>query len=197
MAQTLDQQFWDSLYQSRDTGWDIGHPSSPLKAYIDQLTGKDRSILIPGCGNSYEAEYLLGKGFTDVTLVDISPSLTAALKNKFSTYIDRQLKVITGNFFDLKGQFDLILEQTFLCALDPSLRKNYALKMHELLKPGGRLTGVLFDCTFEGGPPFSGSKEEYENLFKEKFDIRIMAPCYNSIEKRAGRELFFSIIPKN
>lgn len=194
---TLDQQYWENLYQSHDTGWDIGYPSPPLKAYIDQLTDRNKAILIPGCGNSYEAEYLLANGFTDVTLVDISPSLTEALRSKFSAYADNQLKVITGNFFDLTGQYDQILEQTFFCALNPSLRKDYARKMHELLKPGGKLAGVMFNCSFEeDGPPFSGSKEEYEQLFKEDFDIRVLEPCYNSIERRAGREVFINITPR-
>lgn len=34
---------------------------APLKVYFDQLTNKDLKILIPGGGNSHEAEYLLKK----------------------------------------------------------------------------------------------------------------------------------------
>jgi hypothetical protein len=34
--------------------------SLPIKAYIDTLKDKDIAILIPGCGNTYEAAYLLG-----------------------------------------------------------------------------------------------------------------------------------------
>jgi len=193
---TSDKQYWDSLYQSNDTGWDIGYPSPALKEYIDQLTDKEQSILIPGCGNSYEAKYLLEKGFTNVTLIDISPLLTTSLENKFSRYLDKQLKIITGDFFNLVGQYDLILEQTFLSALDPSLRLNYANKMHELLRPGGTLAGVLFSCPFEGGPPFGGSKDEYEKLFQKKFEIKVLEPCYNSIERRAGNEVFINLKSK-
>lgn len=191
-----NQQYWDNLYQTQDTGWDIGYPSPALKEYIDQLTGKDQYILIPGCGNSYEAEYLLEKGFTRVTLIDISPLLTATLETKFKPYLGKQLNIITGNFFDLAGQYDLILEQTFLSALHPSLRTSYANKIHELLKPGGKLVGVLFSRTFEDGPPFGGSQEEYINLFKEKFEIKTLEPCYNSIERRAGTEVFINVKAK-
>jgi hypothetical protein len=31
----------------------------PIKNYIDTLKDKDIAILIPGCGNTYEAAYLL------------------------------------------------------------------------------------------------------------------------------------------
>jgi hypothetical protein len=32
---------------------------SPIKAYIDNSSKQNARILIPGCGNSYEAEYLI------------------------------------------------------------------------------------------------------------------------------------------
>lgn len=183
-------EYWDDLYSSKQTGWDIGYPSTPLKTYIDQLTNKDLSILIPGCGHGYEAEYLLQQGFTRVTVVDISPILTERLATKFSNYNGKQLTIITANFFELAGQYDLILEQTFFCALPPDLRPDYVQQMHKLLKPGGKLVGVLFDRAFQGGPPFGGSWAEYESLFTKAFKLKVLAPCYNSIKPRAGAELF-------
>lgn len=191
-----DQQYWDNLYMRADTGWDIGYPSPSLQTYIDQLKDPHQSILIPGCGNSYEAEYLLGNGFTNITLVDIAPLLTEKLKKKFVIYLGKELKVITGDFFDLTGKYDLILEQTFLSALDPALRREYAHKMHELLKTGGKLVGVLFSREFEDGPPFGGSVEEYINLFEDFFEIKVMESCYNSIERRKGNEIFINLKAK-
>ena len=81
-AKTSDPSYWDNLYQSHDTAWDVGYPTTPMKDYIDQLADKSISILIPGCGNGYEAQYLLENGFNNVALVDISPSLTGALEKK-------------------------------------------------------------------------------------------------------------------
>ena len=186
----LDASYWSNRFEQEDTPWDIGFVSTPIKEYIDQLTDKNISILIPGCGNSYEAGYLLQNGFNNITLIDISPTLTKRLGKKFNTYNKKQLTIITGNFFDLKGQFDLIIEQTFFCALNPALRKDYVDRMYELLKPGGKLVGVLFNRSFEGGPPFGGSKEEYKELFDEKLVIKKMEDCYNSIELRKDAEVF-------
>jgi SAM-dependent methyltransferase len=115
--------------------------------------------------------------------------LTAALKERFK---GQPIKILTGDFFEHKGQYDLILEQTFFCALDPSFRSKYVEHMHQLLKPAGNLVGVLFNKEFEGGPPFGGSKEEYEQLFSKHLHIKKMEPCYNSIPPRKGSELFFS-----
>ncbi|HEX2847637.1 MAG TPA: methyltransferase [Chitinophagaceae bacterium] len=197
METKAGQQYWDQLYQNKETRWDIGYPSPPLKEYIDQLENKQQSILIPGCGNSYEAGYILARGFTDLTLIDISPSLTSSLEEKFKHYLDKQLQIITGDFFELKGKYDLILEQTFFCALPPSNRYAYMQQMHKLLKPGGKLVGVLFNRLFEeAGPPFGGTVEEYKELFQEKFLIETMELCYNSIEKRMGTEVFIKLIRK-
>jgi len=186
---TLNADYWSNRYQMNDTGWDIGYGSTPLVEYLQTITDKQLAVLIPGCGNAYEAEWLLQNGFTNVTVLDISPVLTAALKERFK---NQPINIITGNFFEHKGQYDLILEQTFFCAIDPALRSSYVTKMHELLKPDGKLVGVLFNRSFEGGPPFGGSKEEYELLFSKHLHIKKMELCYNSIPPRLGAELFFS-----
>src|SRR5688572_9636734 len=152
-AMQLDKNYWNNRYLKGETSWDIGNISTPIKEYIDQLDNKNIAILIPGCGNAYEAEYLLQKGFTNVTLIDISTVAAESVKEKLRAY-GNKLKVIRGDFFDLQEKYDLILEQTFFCAIDPSMRKNYAQKMYSLLRQNGKLAGVFFDRSFEGGPPF-------------------------------------------
>jgi len=45
--------------------------------------------------------------------------------------------------------------------------------MKELLNPKGKLIGLLFQFPLtEVGPPFGGSKEEYNSLFENDFDIK-------------------------
>jgi methyl halide transferase len=184
----LNADFWNNLYLHQATTWDMGRPSPPLKSFIDTILDKSINILIPGAGRAYEAKYLIEQGFRSVTIIDIAPSLIVTLKSSFAA---TPLQIVFGDFFNHSGQYDLILEQTFFCAIHPDLRKDYVIKMSELLKPGGRLVGVLFDRSFEGeGPPFGGSASEYESLFKEHFQSRYISPCYNSIPARAGSEVF-------
>jgi len=186
----LGQNFWDAQYRAKSFGWDLGEVSPPLKAYIDQLTDKTIRILIPGCGNTYEADYLLHQGFQDITLIDIAPTLVAQLEKKYLA--NHEIKVILGDFFEHNGGYDLILEQTFFCALNPDLRSDYTIKMDTLLSQDGKLAGLLFSSEFENeGPPFGGTKAEYEKLFKEHFIVQVLKDCYNSYYKRAGNELFF------
>jgi SAM-dependent methyltransferase len=190
MDNSMDSQYWNNRYLLQQTGWDIGYVSTPIKTYIDQLENKKISILIPGCGNGYEVEYLLEKGFQDITVIDIAPAAIEKLSQKLQRFLDSSLTVITGDFFTLAGHFDLVLEQTFFCALDPSLRNDYARKMNELLHLGGKLAGVLFNREFEGGPPFGGTSTEYKKLFSPFFLIKKIEACYNSIDARKDSEVF-------
>ena len=190
---TIDELYWDSRYKQNKTGWDIGYPSEPIKCYIDQLTNKEIKILIPGCGNAYEAEYLIQKGFNNIHLVDISDTLVDKLKSNFKNEIESgQIKIMRSDFFEIEETYDLIFEQTFFCALETKLRDKYAYQMNKLLNKNGKLTGLLFNYVFEeDGPPFGGNIDEYKKIFVPHFHIKTIENCYNSIKPRAGKELFF------
>jgi methyl halide transferase len=185
----LDRDYWTNRYKNNTAQWDIGNPSTPIAEYIDQLTNKEIKILIPGCGNSYEAEYLVEKGFSNVFLIDLSPEPIEQFRLRNPKFPQNQL--IIGDFFEHIGAYDLILEQTFFCALNPSLRNKYIEKMNQLLKNGGKLVGLLFNCYFENeGPPFGGDRNEYLSLFEPYFKIKTFEIALNSIPQRSNRELF-------
>ncbi len=191
----LDARYWENRYLKGDTGWDMNQVSPPIKAYIDQLTDKQEKILIPGAGNAYEAEYLHRQGFPNCYVLDFS----ASAMNNFRTRVPDfpQDRCIQQNFFEVNPTFDLIIEQTFFCALKPELREKYARKMHELLSKNGKLVGLLFDAPMnEDEPPFGGNREEYYNYFQPYFHMDCIEPCYNSIPPRAGKELFLILRKK-
>ncbi|MEP7080997.1 MAG: methyltransferase domain-containing protein [Ginsengibacter sp.] len=193
--QTNSSSYWDERYQEDNTPWDMKAPSPPLKNYIDSIENKNAAILIPGCGNAYEAGYLLEKGFTNVTVIDLASTVTAIIKKN---YKDTSLKVITGNFFELEYSYDYILEQTFFCAIDPSLRKAYVAKCYELLKPGGKIAGVFFNKKMvDVEPPYVATTEEYIELFQKKFNINKLEPCTTSVQPRMGTELYFEFEKKD
>lgn len=196
MNQEIIRQFWDDKYLNLNTGWDLGEVSPPLKTYIDQLTDKNFRVLIPGCGNTYEADYLLQQGFSDITVIDIAPSLVEKLKEKYRN--NNRIKVVLADFFEFQGEYDLILEQTFFCAINPELRTKYKNMMLSLLSPTGKLVGLLFNKYFEkDGPPHGGTKESYEILFKNDFDFLVFEDCHNSFFKRQNTELFIILKKKS
>jgi SAM-dependent methyltransferase len=185
-----DDKFWSELYKENRTRWDIGYPAPPLKEYFDQIKDKNLRILIPGAGNAYEAEYLYKNGFKNVIVLDWAIEPLNNLLNRYNDFPRENL--ICGDFFKHKDKYDLIVEYVFFCAIDPSLRQEYAVKVNKLLSPGGKMVGILFDDPLPDaeGPPFGGSKEEYIKYFEPYFNIRVYETAYNSIKPREGRELF-------
>jgi SAM-dependent methyltransferase len=196
MSNILGEDYWTLRYQHNSIGWDVGEVTKPIKQYLDQIDNFWLKLLIPGAGNGYEAQYALEKGFLNTNILDISSYPLEKFQLKHSGFPKSQIH--HADFFDHSGQYDLILEQTFFCALQPSLRPEYVKKMSALLKPGGKLVGLLFDRQFENqGPPFGGDGKEYRTLFEHEFNIIRMEACYNSIPPRQGQELFFILQKKS
>jgi SAM-dependent methyltransferase len=193
--EAFDALYWETKYQNKSTGWDLGIISPAIKLYIDTLKNKNSAILIPGCGNTYEAAYLLEQGFTNITIIDIAPTLVSSLREKFG--VNSNITILLGDFFEHHGKYDFIIEQTFFCALEPALRQKYARKMNELLDKDGILVGLLFNRQFEKSPPFGGNQEEYHSIFQNEFDILKMELCLNSVAPRVNTELFIELKKAN
>ncbi|MFN5416330.1 MAG: methyltransferase domain-containing protein [Flavobacteriia bacterium] len=188
----MEKEFWDNRYKNQETGWDIGEISTPIKTYFDQIEDKSLSILIPGCGFGHEATYLFENGFKNVTIIDVAEKALFEFKKRNPTFPVKQ--IVLGDFFEFEGQFDILVEQTLFCAINPKDRDKYVSTAYKLLKSKGILIGLLFDCEFQDGPPFGGSKAEYLERFSKKFNQISMEKCYNSIKPREGKEVFIKIV---
>lgn len=188
----LNASYWDSRYVEKTFGWDIGYPSPALIEFAS-LYGKDAKILIPGCGHAYEGQWLWENGYENVHLLDFSPTAKESFLQRVPSFPENQFFI--GDFFEHQDRYDLILEQTFYCALPPEMRDDYVVKMSELVVEGGSLGGLLFTFPLtESGPPFGGSIEEYERRFSPHFEIKKLGEAHNSIKPRSGKEAFFHVV---
>ncbi|KAF2279102.1 S-adenosyl-L-methionine-dependent methyltransferase [Westerdykella ornata] len=145
-----------------------------------------------GCGRGYDPVMLALHGF-DAWGLEISHTAVEAAERyaaeqmhtpspsnfascETGTGIEAgTVRFLQGDFFDndwvaqlpdRDRKFDLIYDYTFLCALHPSMRRLWARRMAELLKPGGLLVCLEFplwkDLKAEG-PPW-GLKDVYWDL---------------------------------
>ena len=190
----LNAAYWQNRYAQNDFPWDIGYTNKVLTNYVEQNVAKDDHILIPGAGSGYEAEYLWNKGYIHVYALDYAADAKALLVNRVSNFPADQY--LTGDFFELDQRFDIILEQTFFCALNPILRPHYVDQMHRLLNNEGVLFGLLFEMDQLDGPPYGGNIAEYKDLFEPTFELKTMQKCLDSIAPRLGRELIFEFKKK-
>ncbi len=194
-----EQDYWTKRYQNKETGWDIGYASTPIKQYVDQLKDNSIKILVPGAGNGFEVEYLWNKGFRNVHILDISEVPLAEFKKRNPDFPNNQIH--HTNFFEHASHYDLILEQTFFCSMPPTdeNRTAYAKHMATLLKEKGKLVGLWFDFPLienSDKRPFGGNKALYKSYLSPYFEIATFEPCYNSITPRQGNELFGIFIKK-
>ena len=183
-------EYWEKRYTEKNTPWQLSSYSPALVNCVKTFTDKNINILIPGCGNSKEAAELIKLGYKNVYVIDIS---TTAINNVKKENIIPKEQIFEGDFFNYKFplKFDLIIEQTFFCAIIPSLRNDYVKKMHQILSNNGIISGLLFNINFENSPPYGGNINTYTKIFAPYFKIITLELCKNSIEQRKGSELFF------
>jgi SAM-dependent methyltransferase len=197
----LSPEAWNERYQSADTPWDLSGPTPEFTRLIQEgrLPPKGR-VLVPGGGRGHDAILFAQRGY-EVDLVDFAPkaleaALAEASRHKATVFAYCQ------DFFGLpslpyhRASYDILLEYTFFCAIDPALRKKYVEAAAALLKPGGVLAGLFFPLeTNKPGPPFLVSEKEVRELFAPSFELMIEKPRA-SVKPRDGRE-FLGLFRRN
>ncbi|KAJ4176549.1 hypothetical protein NW767_015411 [Fusarium falciforme] len=202
---TSQKSGWVELWDSDESDlWDRGTPSAALidwiesrPAQLNQSTNRRRlRALVPGCGRGYDVVMLALHGF-DVIGLELSPKgaevARAYAESELSdpheyNYGDPDavlvdgpgsVTILSGDFFDsswAEAKFDLIYDYTFLCALHPDMRKDWARRMTELLDPAGVLVCLefpLFKNPDEPGPPWP-LQGVYWNLLAEGGDGKLI-----------------------
>ena len=195
---SLDNSFWNIRYQNNQTGWDLGEISNPIKKWFDNQENKKINILIPGAGKGHEVKYGFENGFENIFYMDFSSRASDLFKEICPRFPKDQ--ILIGDFFSLKKPlfFDVIIEQTFFCAIDPTLRPNYIKKTNEILKENGKIIGLLFNREFDtNGPPFGGTEKEYRGLFNSKFNFKKFENSLLSSLPRKEYEFWIELIKKN
>jgi methyl halide transferase len=184
------QEDWQRHYDENDLGWDLGQVAPPFVRMWEEEKLPVGKVLIPGCGRGHEVLFLAGNGF-EVTGVDYSEGAVTHLKNALS---ERNLegRVFHQDFFSLDdshdGIYDLVIEQTFFCAISPRERPDYVQNVSRMLKPGGMLVGLFYHTDKEGGPPYNTTCEDIETNFSEKFKILQLEKETMSAEQRKDKE---------
>lgn len=193
MTEFLSADYWQNRYQEGTSGWDVGEVTPAFISILSKYSKQKETItiLIPGAGNAYEAEYAWKEGFQNITIIDWASEPLQNFARRNPEFPKN--KLIQTDFFQHQGKYDLILEQTFFCALPPSMRLDYVRKMKELLSENGSLEGLLFNVEMPDGPPFGGYIQEYKRLFYQEFKSVKIQPTNLSIPPRNGREVLIEL----
>ncbi|KAK4692633.1 hypothetical protein P7C71_g4612, partial [Lecanoromycetidae sp. Uapishka_2] len=133
-----------------------------------------KRALVPGCGKGYDVLLLASFGY-DAFGLEVSETAVKRCNEEQEIHGDKypvkdkkfgagNVTFMFGDFFGTDwmknvegdGKVDLIYDYTFLCALPPSFRPDWALRMSQLLAVDGNLICIEFPTTKDpkiGGPP--------------------------------------------
>lgn len=156
--------------------FDVSTPSPLLVKMVREGKVPDGRALVPGCGRGYdvtllasEKRYALGVDMATKAIEAAQERLQALPAGECAHKGNADFRV--ANFFDLNTAdpaqlYDFIYDYTFLCALNPSIRTQWAEQMGKLVKPGGMLLTLIFPIREDdgAGPPFAVSLQLLEDL---------------------------------
>ena len=181
---------WQRHYEENDLGWDLGQVAPPFVKLWQEEKLPLGKVLVPGCGRGHEVVFMAENGF-DVTAIDFSSGAVTYLKNALKKR-NLEGRILHQDFFSLdeshEGVYDLVLEQTFFCAISPKQRRDYVLNVSRILKPGGILVGLFYHTDEQGGPPYNTTREDIERHFSKKFEIQELDKTSLSAEQRKDKE---------
>lgn len=182
--------FWEQRYREGRTGWDLGE-ATPAWERLVALHGIEAGrTLVLGAGRGHDALWFAAKGF-EVTAVDFARSAVDATREAAREQ-GLSVKVQEADLFTLAperiGWFDLVVEHTCFCAIEPERRAEYVEVVSKLVRPGGLFLGVFFWHLPPGGPPFATPPEVVRPLFEPAFELLRLESNPVSVPARAGTE---------
>ena len=190
-----DVDFWERLYQSGTTPWELGRHAPPLETFLkSRYTLQPGSMAVLGCGTGHDAMLFANHGF-QVTGIDFAPSAIQATYDKFLKAGISGTKgfLLQRDVFDMHEYthyFDYVLEHNFFNSIDPSRRRTYAHVVQDLLKPGGKLIALWWVVDRPGGPPFGIARDSLFNMFSDFFTFDMVHAPADSAPGFENAELF-------
>lgn len=203
--------YWQGRFENQDTPWQLASPSTVLIEGIQELESlgfvvRGKRVLAPGCGRGMDAVELARHG-AHVLAIDWSPLAVEDLRATWKAVeggVDGTLDIVTGDFFALNpSPVDLVIEHTFFCAIDISLRPQYVQQMAQWLNLGGFLVGNFFvlgevevnalanrSLSSQGdGPPFASTEAELRGLFEKQWTCHLLRQSrYPEPDRRPSME---------
>lgn len=171
-----DASSWNSRYVDKSTGWDLGEAPPSLLRLIEArraAASEPLVVLVPGAGRAHDARAWARAGHR-VTAVDFAPlaieegRALAKAEGLSIEFVEADVSALPE---DWTGRFDLVWEQTCLCALPLELRRPYFGEVERVLRPGGELVALLWNHGRSGGPPHDMDVEAVLDAIDGRFEV--------------------------
>lgn len=183
--------FWNKTYHNGRIPWDLHGPTPIFRRLVQDGTLTPGRIIVLGAGRGHDARMLARHGF-QVTAVDFAASAVQAMRQLDDPRYP--VTIVEADLFELPfkifGHFDLVLDYTCYCAIDPGRRDEYADVVTRLLRSEGRLVMLAFPIGRRGGgPPFVVQPNEIIAAFTMRgFHLDLHEQPGDSVPSRQGIE---------
>lgn len=197
MSDVNHPAFWEDIYSSGRAGWDLGTPTPVFQRLLSEGAVPPGRVIVLGAGRGHDAREFARRGF-EVIAVDFAADAVEAMRAALTPVAHHE--ILHHDLFQLPSgldaTFDVVLEYTCYCAIDPSRRAEYADVVARLLKPGGHYVALAFPLNAHtgvdahaGGPPFAVSAQELIDLLTARgLELVRREMPRDSIKPRRGRE---------
>lgn len=185
-----DAEGWNQRYAEDTAKWDLGEAPAVLLEMIESLgppPAGARRVLVPGSGYGHDALAWARAGW-EVTAVDFAPLAVEGTRAR-ARQQGVELTVLQADVLDLGREhdatFDVIWEQTCLCALHPEMHQPYVASMARAIASRGRYRALFWNHGKDGGPPYDISPSLVDRLFPPAFEIVETRPVPAALSRRA------------
>ena len=207
MASDPEHTRWTEAWRAPEPPrFDAGGPSPALGDLMTRqpALAARANVLVPGCGRGYDVTAFARAGAASAEGWDCVPEAVSAARAWLSTSgAPPTATVHQRDFFVEAGlsnppQFGLGYDYTFMVALPPARRGEWAAAWAALVAPGGALITLMFpvesgDDAGKQGPPWPVTPDVYRSLLEGegggfKCEELAAVPPHLSHRGRGGRE---------
>ncbi len=141
---------WEGVYQKKsatDVSWYRPHLENSVDLIADTGVAADGRIIDVGGGASTLVDDLLGRGFRNVTVVDLAESALAAARERLGARADG-VTWLAGDITEIAlppGAFDVWHDRAvFHFLTEPEQREAYVRQVCRAVRPGGHVIVASF-----------------------------------------------------
>lgn len=198
---TDDRAHWESTYAEKapeEVSWYEPLPQRSLELIRATGVDHDAGILDVGGGASSLAAQLLGMGYTDLTVADISPAALAHARAEMGdaaariSWIEADVRT-----HDFGRRYELWHDRAvFHFMVSPADREGYLEVLRRTLRLGGHLVIATFGpqgpTRCSGLPVQRYSAEELEGVLGEDFELVSSSLATHSTPSGAGQQFLYA-----
>lgn len=203
----MEAEFWKTAWDEGRIGFHRSEYHPQLLDHFEKFQAEsEQSILVPLCGKTLDITWLSHQNLY-VTGVELCQKAILEYfqdhnidnyEVRDNSYTHQNINLIVGDFFDYNypNGYDFIYDRAAIVALPPDMRKRYAKRCLELLKPQGKILLIAFeyDQSKVQGPPFNVQESEIHELYANEARIELLEQQTDRIQnpkfKEAGIERF-------